>query len=495
MSYSLGVDLGATTCSAAIRRGPDIEPCAIGEVETTMPSVALPRVDGSMLVGEAADQRADYEPTLVARTVAPRLGEPEPIVIDGHPCDPGALTEALIGTAIQRASAPGEWPGHLVLTYPLRHGGAVEDLLDAAAARVTTSEVMLVPEPIAAMAKLAHDVELALDTTVVVIDFGGSSFDVTLVRRTDSGFDLIGEPASLPDFGGVDVDAAVMAHVESMIGDVSAGVATTDHLGMLALRRLRGACRQAKEELSSVHETVIDVALPQVQGQVAITRDDLERAIGARLAEAVDLVAGVVADAGLALPDVHVALVVGGSSRIPLLSALITERTGLPIVADPLPELTVSLGAALFADEDPAEAGPVALPPADAVPPADALPPPAAAARGRRAAAGRPGRSAAAAAPAEPTPDPGFWGDEPGGVADVGAAAGAAARPGLRPTRRGTPGGRTRAPRCSTPRTRRWGSRPAPRSPAASPNRATTSRGPCTGSGTSPTTPTRSSGR
>ena len=428
MSYSLGVDLGATTCSAAIRRGPDIEPCAIGEVETTMPSVALPRVDGSMLVGEAADQRAYYEPTLVARTVAPRLGEPEPIVIDGHPCDPGALTEALIGTAIQRASAPGEWPGHLVLTYPLRHGGAVEDLLDAAAARVTTSEVMLVPEPIAAMAKLAHDVELALDTTVVVIDFGGSSFDVTLVRRTDSGFDLIGEPASLPDFGGVDVDAAVMAHVESMIGDVSAGVDTSDHLGMLALRRLRGACRQAKEELSSVHETVIDVALPQVQGQVAITRDDLEHAIGARLAEAVDLVAGVVADAGLALPDVHVALVVGGSSRIPLLSALITERTGLPIVADPLPELTVSLGAALFADEDPAEAGPVALPPADAVPTADALPPPVPPPVGPAPLLA--GLAAAPLLPAEPTPDPGFWGDEPGGVADVGVAAGAAAAAG-----------------------------------------------------------------
>jgi hypothetical protein len=413
MSYSLGVDLGATTCSAAIRRGPDIEPCAIGEVETTMPAVALPRVDGSMLVGEAADQRSYYEPTLVARTVAPRLGEPGPIVIDGQAIDPGTLTEALIGTAIERASGTGEWPGHLVLTYPLRHGGAVEDLLELAAARVTTSPVMLVPEPIAAMAKLAHDVELALDTTVVVIDFGGSSFDVTLVRRTSTGFDLIGDPASLPDFGGVDVDTAVLAHVESMIGDVSSGVATTDHDGMLGLRRLRGACRAAKETLSSIHEAVIDVNLPHMQGQVAIARDDLERGIGATLTEAVDLIGTVVADAGLTIPDVHVALVVGGSSRIPLLSALITERIGLPIVADPLPELTVSLGAALFAEEDPAEAGPV-------------LPGAVAPLAGAGLAAGVPPLPVA---PPEPEADAAFWGPEPGPLADAvgdpGAAVGA----------------------------------------------------------------------
>ena len=297
MTYSLGVDLGATTCSVAIRRGPDIEPCAIGETETTMPAVALPRADGSMLVGEAADQRSRYEPTLAAREVSTRLDEPGPIVLDSQTADPLALTEALIGTVIQRASGPGEWPGHLVLTHPLRLGTPVEDLLEAAAARVTTSGVLLVPEPIAAMAKLAHDVELALGTTAVVIDFGGSSFDVTLVRRTETGFDLIGEPASLPEFGGFDVDNAVLAHVESMLDvDVTTRVDIGDHEGMFALRRLRAACREAKEELSSVHETVIDVDLPDIQTQVAVARDDLERGIGTALAEAVDLVSSVVAD-------------------------------------------------------------------------------------------------------------------------------------------------------------------------------------------------------
>jgi hypothetical protein len=361
MTYSLGVDLGAATCSAAARRGARIEPCALGETATTMPAVALPRADGSMLVGEPAEAACRFEPALAARNIAARLGEADtqPIVIDGQLVDPYALTEALIGTAIQRTTEPGAWPGHLVLTYPLRHGGTVEPVLERASARVTTGPVMLVPEPIAAMAKLTHDVELALDTTVAVIDFGGTSFDVTLVRRTETGFDLVGDPASLADFGGVDVDAAVLAHVEASIGDVTSQVRDDDHATMLALRRLRASCRAAKERLTTAHEAIVEVALPHARAQVQVTREDLERAIGAGLTTAVDLIAHTITDAGLAIPDVHVALLVGGSSRIPLLTRLITERIGLPIVADPLPELTVSLGAALFGEEDPAPALPV----------------------------------------------------------------------------------------------------------------------------------------
>ncbi len=368
-----------------------------------MPAVALPRADGSMLVGEPAEAACRFEPSLVARSIAARLGEAEtqPIVIDGQLVDPYALTEALIGTTIQRTAAPGEWPGHLVLTYPLRHSGAVEPLLERASGRVTTSPVMLVPEPIAAMAKLTHDVELALDTTVAVIDFGGTSFDVTLVRRTETGFDLVGESASLADFGGVDVDAAVLAHVEASIGDVTSQVRDDDQATMLALRRLRASCRAAKERLSTEHEAIVDVALPHARAQVQVTREDLERAIGPALITAVDLIAHTINDAGLAISDVHVALLVGGSSRIPLLTRLISERIGLPIVADPMPELTVGLGAALFGEEDPAPALPASAFDSLGAPIVAPLWPPPADLAGAVAAVAEPGDGPPAGAPPE----------------------------------------------------------------------------------------------
>jgi Hsp70 protein len=357
MSYSLGIDLGTATCAAALQRGVHVEPCALGETSTTMPAVALPRADGSSLVGEAAELACRYEPVLVARSVAGRLGDAEQVVLDDQLIDPYLLTEALIGTVVDRAGTmPGGPPDQLVLTYPLRLAGRVEPVLVAAAAQVSPTPAVLVPEPIAAMAKLSHDVELALGTTVAVVDFGGSSFDITLVRRSATGFDLVGEPASIDDFGGVDVDTAVLAHVESAIGDLTSRIGPDDQSGMMALRQLRTSCRLAKEQLSSATGAVVDVAMPNARAHVEVTRDDLDRLLAGRLTEAVDLVAATIADAGLAMSDVHVALVVGGSARIPLLSQLITDRVGLPIVADPLPELTVALGAALFGGQAPDEA-------------------------------------------------------------------------------------------------------------------------------------------
>jgi actin-like ATPase involved in cell morphogenesis len=370
MGYSLGIDLGATTCAAAVRRGTSIEPCVLGERTTTMPVVALPRADGSTLVGEAADRHCPYEPTLVARMVTARLGQPEPIVVDGAPCDPLALTEAIVGTAIDRAApAPGMAPDQVVLTFPLRSGDDIEMLLAHAAERVAGAGTTLVPAPIAAVAKVAHDRDLGPDTTVAVVDVGGSSVDVALVRHTPTSFDLIGDPASLTELGGVELDAIVLSLVEGAIGDITSAVSAQDHAGMIALRRVRASCRDAKEHLSTDQAAVVEVALPHARGRVEITREAFERAIEPALSDAVALVLSTIDDAGLIPADLGLVLLTGGSARIPRLAQLVGERTGLAVVVDDAPELTVAMGAALFAEAGadevpaaPAPAPPVGLP-------------------------------------------------------------------------------------------------------------------------------------
>jgi hypothetical protein len=383
MSYSVGIDLGATTCAAAIRRGDVLEPSALGEVTVTMPAVALPRSDGSTIVGEAADGRSPYEPTLVARMVAARLGQPEPILVDGVPCDPLVLTGALVGATIDRvAAAAGGPPDQVVLAYPLRPGDAAEAVLGEAAGRILGPDLTMVPAPVAAVAKLAHDRPLGPDMIVAVLDFGGSTVDVTLVRRRDAAFDLVGEPASLTELGGVDLDAVVLSLVEGAIGDITSAVSSQDPAAMAALRRVRASCRDAKERLSTEHTAVVEVALPHARGRVEITREALERAIEAPLAAAVDLLLSTIDDAGVSPADVGLVLLTGGSARVPCLAPLVRARTGLEVVADDAPELTVALGAALFADVDAdVDADATALPPGLAVPAgtdptwADAFPP------------------------------------------------------------------------------------------------------------------------
>src|SRR5690606_10253998 len=146
MRYCVGIDLGAVSCTAAVRHGHDITPGVLGEAgEAAMPAVALPRADGSVLTGEEADRRSPYEPGLVARMVTARLADPEPIVVDGWPCDPLHLTEELLRTALDRlAPHPGARPDQLVVTYPLRPGDASEPVLaDRKSTRLNSSHVKI----------------------------------------------------------------------------------------------------------------------------------------------------------------------------------------------------------------------------------------------------------------------------------------------------------------------------------------------------------------
>jgi hypothetical protein len=353
MTYSLGVDLGTTTSAAALRRGSRLEVCALGDLTATMPSVALERADGSLLVGEAAADRALYDTTLVARHVTAHLHDAEPITLDGRQHDPARLTQGLLDTVIDRVRRLyGDRPQVVVLTYPLFPPGGSPALLERVG-QAAVGGAQLIPHPVAAVAKLAHDVEIAVGTTVAVLDLGGGTFEVTIVRRSHDGFDVVGPPGGLADLGGVEFDDAVFARVDAELGHVLQGVPRDDVEGMAALRRLRVACRAAKEWLSSSPDTTVEVVLPELSTWVPIRRADLESDIRPALMAAVDVVAQTIAASELAPADVHVALLVGGSSRIPLFGELVASRLGLPIMADPFPELTVALGAALFGSDGP----------------------------------------------------------------------------------------------------------------------------------------------
>jgi hypothetical protein len=353
MTYSLGVDLGTTTSAAALRRGSRLEVCTLGDLSATMPSVALERADGSLLVGEPAAARARYDTTLVARHVTAHLEDGEQIALDGRPYDPARLTQGLLEAVIDRVRrVHGDWPQDVVLTYPLFPPGGSPILLERVG-QVTVGGALLIPNPVAAVAKLAHDVEIAVGTTVAVLDLGGGTFEVTIVRRSPDGFDIVGPPGGLADLGGVEFDDAVFARVDAELDHMLQEVPRDDAEGMAALRRLRVACRAAKEWLSSSPDTTVEVVLPELSTWVPIRRGDLESDIRPALMAAVDAVAQTIAAAELAPADVHVALLVGGSSRIPLFGELVASRLGLPVVADPFPELTVALGAALFGRDDP----------------------------------------------------------------------------------------------------------------------------------------------
>jgi hypothetical protein len=191
---------------------------------------------------------------------------------------------------------------------------------------------------------------------VAVYDFGGGTFDAAVVRKTESGFELIGNPEGMDRLGGVDIDQAVLAHVDQSLDGMLAQVDAEDPAVRAGLARLRDDARQAKEALSIDTDTTVLVSLPGLQTEVRLTREELEGMIRPRLRETVDALGRAVSSAELEMEDVSRILLVGGSSRIPLVGQLVREFTGRPVATDAHPKLAVASGAAMAFPVDGSEA-------------------------------------------------------------------------------------------------------------------------------------------
>ena len=209
-----------------------------------------------------------------------------------------------------------------------------------------------VTEPQAAAVAYASQRRVEPGEVVAVYDFGGGTFDAAVVRKDDgSGFTLLGSPEGMERLGGIDIDQAVLAHVDQALGGMVTSTGTADPAARSAIVRLREEVRRAKEALSSDTDATIAVSLPGLQTEVRLTRAELEGMIRPRVTQTVEALRRAVASAGLSMDDVSRVVLVGGSSRIPLVGLMIRELTGRPVAVDAHPKLAIVSGAALIGAE------------------------------------------------------------------------------------------------------------------------------------------------
>jgi actin-like ATPase involved in cell morphogenesis len=387
VSYQLGVDLGTTYTAAAVSRDGRAEVATLGASGPVMPSVVLLRADGEVLEGDVAVRRGLAEPTRVAREFKRRLGDPTPLVLGGTPYGAESLMSHLLRAVVKLVSdREGEAPERVVLTHPANYGPYKLDMMREVArlAGLDLAKVSFLTEPQAAAISYASRNRVEAGQIVAVYDFGGGTFDAALVQRTEQGFALIGRPEGMDRFGGIDIDAAIVAHVDQVLNGAISAMDPDDPGVQAGVARLRDDCRAAKEALSGDTDTAISVSLPNLQTEVHLTRTDLEEMIRPRLRETIDALNRAVASAGVKMDQVSRILLVGGSSRIPLVADAILRETGRPVAVDAHPKFAIALGAAAlgqgtqFAATVPPSARPVAAaaPPAPPAGPTPAPPPP-----------------------------------------------------------------------------------------------------------------------
>ncbi len=347
MPYALGVDLGTTYSAAATADVDRVEIFQLGNRVSSIPSVVTLRDDGTILVGEAADRRSVTERSRTAREFKRRLGDPTPILLGGTPYGSEALTGRLLEAIVAQVAAErGGPPSVVVLTHPAGYGPYKIGYLEEAARLAGQPAVSFTTEPEAAAVHYSRSERVEVGDFIAVFDFGGGTVDIAVVRKTADGFELTGSPEGMQRFGGIDLDEAVFGHVSGTLGGLLGELDPEDPAAIAALAGLRIACREAKEALSDDTDVTIPVMLPNAHTEVRLTRAEFEDMIRPRLRETVGMLERVVRSVGVGFDGLSRVLLVGGSSRIPLVAETIRQATGRPVSVDAHPKHAVALGAA-----------------------------------------------------------------------------------------------------------------------------------------------------
>ncbi|MEV6494088.1 Hsp70 family protein, partial [Actinoplanes sp. NPDC051633] len=323
-----------------------VEVARLGGRRPEIPSLVYVTPEGGLLVGEAAERRGQADPVRLAREFKRRIGDPVPILLGGKPFSAHILTAKLLRHVLDTVTSLQDGPPQtLTLTYPANWGPYKREMFDQAINMADAGQVRLITEPEAAARQHATARRIGHGETVAVYDLGGGTFDAAVLRRDGDEFVLLGKPEGIEQLGGVDFDEAVLGHVLGTLGDAAGALDLNDPDTVTAVWQLRRSCVEAKEALSFDTEVLIPVALPGMHTRVRLNRVELESMITPSLNDTVGAMRRALRSAGTDPADLNAILLAGGSSRIPFIGQLLSAEFGRPVVADPLPEHSIALGA------------------------------------------------------------------------------------------------------------------------------------------------------
>ncbi|WP_197320670.1 type VII secretion-associated protein [Saccharomonospora sp. NB11] len=364
MTLRVAVDFGtSSTCVVASVNGREPQVVVI-DGQPIMPSAVYAAQDGTLFVGQEAERQAAVDPSRFEPHPKRRIDEGE-LLLGDTVLSVVDVVHAVLRRAVSEARriAGNAEVSLLVLTHPAEWGALRTRLLRQAAGRLA-HEVALVPEPVAAAvfhASTFAPTEVNQERTVefsgrpgdttAVLDLGGGTIDVSVVRRAQSNgqnhFEVLATRGD-PGFGGADIDQALLEHVGSLVSkaDVDAWEQLVQGRELADRRRrrvLRQDVRGAKETLS--RHAYTDVPMPPPFADAHVTREDLERLVRTPLGRAAELTKATIEEAGLRPQQLTAIFLVGGSSRIPMVSRLVHERTGVVPTTLDQPETVVARGA------------------------------------------------------------------------------------------------------------------------------------------------------
>ena len=352
--HVVGIDLGTSNTVAVIRSPDGRRRPVLFDGAPLMPSAVYLQDNGLLAVGRDAQRLAQLDPARYEPNPKRRIDETT-VLLGNTEVPTRELLAAVLGAVATGVAEVTRTPPPVVLTYPASWAYTRRTLLQEAATRAGWREVTLVPEPVAAaryfISALNHP--LPRGAAMVVYDFGGGTVDIAVVRHDEAGFTVIGA-GGLEDVGGLDIDATLVEHVGGLLRRTDPAVWQRLQQPATAQdrrdRRLFWEdVRGAKEMLSRTAAAPISV--PGVEAALHLTRDELESLVEPMLRQTVAETARVVDGCRLAPNQLAGIMLVGGSSRVPLVARMLHRSLGVVPTVLEQPELPVAEGAVVHPAE------------------------------------------------------------------------------------------------------------------------------------------------
>ncbi|WP_292366932.1 MULTISPECIES: molecular chaperone DnaK [unclassified Methanoculleus] len=346
----LGIDLGTTNSCMAIMEGGRATVIANAEGGRTTPSVVAFTKDGERLVGNVAKRQAITNPNRTIQSIKRKMGTSDKVTIGDKTYTPQEISAMILQKMkLDAEEYLGEKIAKAVIAVPAYFNDAQRQATKDAGTIAGLEVLRIINEPTASA--LAYGIDKEGDSTVLVYDLGGGTFDVSILQLGDGVFE-VKATAGNNRLGGDDFDKLV---VDYLIDEFRKKEGADLRNDPVAMQRLRDAAENAKIELSTVQKTNIN--LPYITTtesgpkflDIDLTRAKFEQLIGDLVESTVGPVKQALADAKLSADDIDHVLLVGGSTRVPLVQETVKKVLKKEPDKGINPDECVALGAAIQA--------------------------------------------------------------------------------------------------------------------------------------------------
>lgn len=345
----IGIDLGTTNSAFSVMEAGEPEVIVNSEGDRTTPSVVLYEEDGGTVVGKTAKNQAVKEPERTVETIKRHMGEEGyEVQIDGESYKPEQVSAEILGKIKRDAEEYlGEEVEKAVITVPAYFNDNERSATEAAGEIAGFEVERIVNEPTAAA--MAYGLDDTEDETILVYDLGGGTFDVTILEMASGVYEVVSTSGD-NNLGGEDWTQRLIDHVLENFEDEH-GIDLRDD--QQAMQRIVEECEESKKELSSRDHTNITLPfIAQKDGDpvnldIEITRSEFEDMCSDLVERTKEPLETAMEDAGMTESEIDTVVLVGGSTRMPMIRQSVEDQIGMKPLNEINPDEAVAKGASV----------------------------------------------------------------------------------------------------------------------------------------------------